>query len=51
MDRVIKAVGFRNIAVHRYDKIDWSIVQSVCRHRLVDFEHFAKAIIHNLQVQ
>lgn len=43
-----KAVGFRNIAVHSYDKIDWAIVQSVCRHRLVDFERFFRAIIQNL---
>jgi len=43
-----KAVGFRNIAVHSYDKIDWAIVQSVCQHRLVDFERFAQAIMREL---
>lgn len=39
-----RAVGFRNIAVHAYEKINWAVVHHVCRHRLVDFERFAGAV-------
>lgn len=39
-----KAVGFRNIAVHSYQDIDWAIVYSICTKNLTDFKHFAKAI-------
>jgi uncharacterized protein YutE (UPF0331/DUF86 family) len=38
------AVGFRNIAVHSDEEIDWEIVHSICRQRLVDFEDFARSI-------
>lgn len=43
--RMKKAVGFRNIAVHAYEKIDWAIVYSICRQRLEDFEHFARSVL------
>jgi uncharacterized protein YutE (UPF0331/DUF86 family) len=42
--RMRRAVGFRNIAVHAYEKIDWAVVHDVCRNRLDDLEKFAKAI-------
>jgi len=42
--RMQKAVGFRNIAVHAYEKIDWRIVHSICQDRLGDFTRFAQAI-------
>ncbi len=38
------AVGFRNIAVHSYQKIDWTIVYGICKERFQDFQEFAKAI-------
>jgi len=38
------AVGFRNIAVHNYDKINWLIVFKICKENLDDFKKFAKAI-------
>ncbi|MFP4179710.1 MAG: type VII toxin-antitoxin system HepT family RNase toxin [Spirochaetaceae bacterium] len=38
------AVGFRNIAVHEYEDIDWKIVQSILVHNLADFRHFMKSI-------
>lgn len=37
-----KAVGFRNIAVHNYESIDWNIVHSIIRNRLADFREFAR---------
>ena len=43
-ERMIKAVGFRNIAVHSYQNIDWRIVFQICTHHLVDFKQFAQAI-------
>ena len=43
--RMKKAVGFRNIAVHNYDAINWAIVHSIAKTRLTDFEEFARAVI------
>lgn len=40
-----KAVGFRNIAVHNYEAINWAIVFSICKNRLEDFRNFARAIV------
>lgn len=39
-----KAVGFRNIAVHAYQEINWEIVYAVITKRLVDFVEFARAV-------
>ncbi len=46
---MMKAVGFRNIAVHSYQAIDWKIVFQICRHHLGDFKQFAQSITHRLQ--
>jgi uncharacterized protein YutE (UPF0331/DUF86 family) len=43
-NRMKKAVGFRNIAVHSYEAIDWHIVHSIASKHLVDFSEFAKAV-------
>ncbi|WP_449258315.1 type VII toxin-antitoxin system HepT family RNase toxin [Chlorobium limicola] len=40
-----KAVGFRNLAVHNYDTIDWAIVHAIARHHLCDFKAFARAVL------
>jgi uncharacterized protein YutE (UPF0331/DUF86 family) len=47
-DRMTKAVGFRNIAVHSYHTIDWNIVYQICSRHLDDFRQFAQAIIQRL---
>ncbi|MGR9109025.1 MAG: type VII toxin-antitoxin system HepT family RNase toxin [Gammaproteobacteria bacterium] len=39
-----KAVGFRNVAVHHYEAIDWQIVFSICWKNVEDFVAFAKAV-------
>lgn len=39
-----KAVGFRNIAVHNYEAIDWAIVHAIASHHLEDFTAFAKVM-------
>lgn len=43
-----QAVGFRNLSVHAYDRVDWERVFHIVRHRLDDFRHFAAAIIPRL---
>ncbi len=43
--RMKAAVGFRNIAVHNYQEIDWEIVHAICIDRLEDFEAFARAVV------
>ena len=39
-----KAEGFRNIAVHNYESINWIIVHSSVRYHLADFAEFAKVV-------
>jgi uncharacterized protein YutE (UPF0331/DUF86 family) len=41
--RMRKAVGFRNIAVHSYENIDWSVVYSIAKGHLNDFREYAEA--------
>ncbi|MEX2442752.1 MAG: DUF86 domain-containing protein [Alkalispirochaeta sp.] len=40
-----RAVGFRNISVHEYDKIDWHRVYHVVTDRLDLFRQFAREIV------
>jgi len=42
--RLKKAVGFRNIAVHNYENINWVIVHGIVKHHLADFSEFAKVV-------
>ena len=46
--RLRKAVGFRNIAIHNYEIIDWAIVHTICHHRREDFQAFARAMVEQL---
>jgi uncharacterized protein YutE (UPF0331/DUF86 family) len=39
------AVGFRNIAVHAYQEIDYGIVYSICTKHLDDFRAFARQVM------
>lgn len=43
-----RAVGFRNIAVHHYEAIDWAIVHGIALNHLSDFSEFAKVIAARL---
>jgi len=36
-----RAVGFRNIAIHNYEAINWDIVYAICHGHLDDFTRFA----------
>ena len=42
--RLKKAVGFRNIAVHSYEAIDWQIVHSIAKKHLSDFSEFSEVV-------
>lgn len=46
--RMKKAVGFRNIAVHAYDVIDWHVVHAIVTRHLDDFRQFALAVIDRM---
>lgn len=46
--RLKKAVGFRNIAVHNYEVIDWMIVHTIASSHLGDFTEFARVIASGL---
>ena len=39
-----RAVGFRNIAVHNYEVINWEIVYAICQRQLGDFRRFAREV-------
>ena len=49
--RLRSAVGFRNIAVHEYQAINWDIVFAIVHDRLGDFKAFARAIVTYLDAQ
>lgn len=42
--RMIKAVGFRNMAIHEYRDIDWNIVYSIMENNINDFVEYVKDI-------
>lgn len=42
--RMRSAVGFRNLAVHQYEAMDWAIVHAICSKHLGDFREFAQRI-------
>ncbi len=44
-DRMARMVGFRNIAVHDYHKLDLQIVKSIVTTRLDDFLEFTRAVL------
>lgn len=43
-DRMEAAVGFRNVAVHSYRAIDWTIVYRICHEHLGEFQAFARSV-------
>lgn len=43
--RMKKAVGFRNIAVHNYEAIDWEITHAIATRYMNDFAAFAAAAV------
>jgi len=43
--RMRSAVGFRDIAVHAYQRLDWDVVHAVSHEGLETFEQFAARIV------
>ncbi len=43
-ERMRASVGFRNIAVHNYESIDWQIVFAICTTHTADFSDFARVV-------
>lgn len=43
--RMKKAVGFRNIAVHNYEAINWEIAHAIATRHVSDFAAFAVAVV------
>ena len=44
MQNLKKAVGFRNLSVHAYDKIDWQLVWNILEGDLSDLVHFLECV-------
>ena len=49
--RLKKSVGFRNLAVHNYNELNWSIVHAIATLHLIDFKTFADAIAQLLDTK
>lgn len=49
--KLIKMVGFRNIIVHDYEKIDYAIVYDVLQNKLKDIENFSKNVSKKLRLK
>lgn len=46
--RMVKATGLRNLLVHEYQKLDWSILWQVLQRHLLDPLDFAKEVMNSL---
>lgn len=44
-EKMRKAVGFRNIAIHNYEEMSWAIVHAIAKEKLIDFKQFAKQVL------
>jgi len=49
-EKMRNAVGFRNIAVHNYDDIDWAIVYAIAHEKLSDFKMFVQQILSSVEM-
>lgn len=47
-DTLQRMVGFRNIAVHRYQDLDVDVLHAIVRRQLSDLEAFATAMVRTL---
>jgi len=48
-EKMRKSVGFRNIAVHNYEEINWAIVYAIAQKKLIDFREFVKQILEKTE--
>ena len=49
--RMQKSVGFRNIAVHEYDAINWDVVFAIITDHLEDFRKYAAEVVDWMQMK
>jgi uncharacterized protein YutE (UPF0331/DUF86 family) len=47
-DSLRRMVGFRNVAVHEYRRLDWAIVQAMVEHELDALRRFASIMLRRL---
>ena len=50
-DRLARMVGFRNLVVHEYHKIDLGIVKAICKTHLSDFSLFIEQMSKVFQIK
>ncbi len=50
-ERMQKSVGFRNIAVHEYNAINWDVVYAIITGHLDDFRNYARQALAWLDSQ
>ncbi len=48
-NKMKKAVGFRNIIVHEYEKVNWEIVFKIATEHLNDFRGYASEVVAKLK--
>jgi uncharacterized protein YutE (UPF0331/DUF86 family) len=48
--RLQAMVGFRNIAIHDYERLDLNILKALLQHHLVDLEEFSKTVTERYRV-
>lgn len=44
-DRLGRIVGFRNLAMHEYQRLDLAKVMEIIEHHLVDFQRFTQQVL------
>jgi uncharacterized protein YutE (UPF0331/DUF86 family) len=44
-ERMRRMVGFRNVAIHEYRRLDPAVVRTVVEHRLGDFEALCRELV------
>jgi uncharacterized protein YutE (UPF0331/DUF86 family) len=48
-EKMQKAVAFRNIAVHAYQKMNWNIVHKIAKDGIKDFVEFARQVTEKIE--
>ncbi len=48
-EKMQKAVAFRNIAVHAYQKMNWNIVHKIAKDGIKDFVEFARQVTEKME--
>lgn len=48
-NQLISVVGFRNLSVHSYEKINWDIVWSIATKEIDLFRNFSRCVLESLK--